>query len=110
MDGCITTGTWIVDEEHGDAFSDAWSAFAAWTTELPGAGTLRLGRDAVDRRRYVSFGNWSSADEVRAWKSAPEFRERLAHVLQHVEDFHSTELDVVAERSHPDHATVGSNE
>jgi hypothetical protein len=31
---------------------------------------------------------------VRAWKSRDEFREGLAHVLQHVDDFQPAELEV----------------
>jgi hypothetical protein len=32
---------------------------------------------------------------VRSWKSSPEFKQRIAHVMQYVDDFHPTELDVV---------------
>jgi hypothetical protein len=32
---------------------------------------------------------------VRAWKSSPEFRERMAQVLRHVDAFEPTELEVV---------------
>jgi heme-degrading monooxygenase HmoA len=45
---------------------------------------------------FVSFAAWESIGAVRAWKSAPEFRERLAHVLQHVDEFEPSELSVVA--------------
>jgi heme-degrading monooxygenase HmoA len=44
----------------------------------------------------VSYGAWEGTDAVRAWKSSPEFRERMAQVLQYVDDFRPTELDVVA--------------
>ena len=96
MTEMITTGTWIVDEAKHDAFVDAWSAFAAWASSMDGAGTLRLGRDASDPNRFVSFAPWSSVDQVHAWKSSPEFRERMARVLQYVDEFAPIELDVVA--------------
>ena len=64
-----------------------------------GAGTLRLGRDTSDPRRFVSFGDWATEDAVRGWKSIPEFRDRIARLLQHVDDFHHEELDVVASGS-----------
>jgi heme-degrading monooxygenase HmoA len=96
MAALVTTGTWTVDPIKEVAFIDAWTAFAAWASSMPGAGTLRLGRDVSDAARFVSYAGWEDADAVRAWKSVPEFRERLAQVLQHVEDFHAAELDVVA--------------
>jgi heme-degrading monooxygenase HmoA len=91
-----TTGTWRVTPSKEEAFVDAWSEFAAWASSMPGAGTLRLSRDHGDQGRFVSFGIWESDEAVRAWKAAPEFKERIAHVLQHVEDFEATELAVLA--------------
>jgi heme-degrading monooxygenase HmoA len=79
-----------------DMFVAAWSEFAAWAGGTPGAGTLRLARDTRDPERFVSFAAWDSIEEVRAWKSAPDFRERVARVLQHVAEFEPSELKVVA--------------
>jgi heme-degrading monooxygenase HmoA len=78
------------------AFLEAWTSFAEWASTMSGAGTLRLGHDAVDSHRFVSYGDWEDVDSVRAWKSAPEFQERMAQVLQHVDDFQHAELAVVA--------------
>lgn len=39
---------------------------------------------------------WHDGEAVRAWKSAAEFRERLARVLQHAENFQPAEIVVVA--------------
>jgi heme-degrading monooxygenase HmoA len=63
---------------------------------MTGAGRLQLVRDVRERNRFVSFGSWESIEAVREWKSSPEFRERIAHVLQHVGDFHPSELQLVA--------------
>lgn len=92
----VTTGTWTVDPTREVAFVEAWASFAEWATSMPGAGTLRLGRDATDPRRFVSYGDWKDADAAHAWKSDPAFREQMARVLQHVADFSHTELEVVA--------------
>jgi heme-degrading monooxygenase HmoA len=91
-----TTGTWTPNPGATDAFVEAWTDFAAWASGMPGAGTLRLVCDVRDTSRYMSFGDWSSADAIRQWKTSPEFRERLAHVLQHVSDFRPSELALVA--------------
>jgi heme-degrading monooxygenase HmoA len=96
MTELVTTGTWRVNPTKEAEFIQAWAAFAAWASGMPGAGTLRLGRDVGDPLRFVSYAAWQDTDSVRAWKSAPQFHERLARVLQHVGDFQPAELDVVA--------------
>jgi heme-degrading monooxygenase HmoA len=63
---------------------------------MPGAGRLSLARDLRAPERFISFGGWESLEQVRSWKRSPEFRERMAHVLQHVDDFNPSELEVVA--------------
>jgi quinol monooxygenase YgiN len=95
MTELVTSGTWVVDDAKTEAFMDAWATFAEWSSSQAGAGTLRLGRDGAVPGRYVSFAAWDSAEHVRAWKSNPDMPERLAKVLQYVDDFHSSELDVV---------------
>jgi len=95
-----TSGTWTPNPGSEDAFVDAWRRFAAWASGMPGAGRLHLVRDLRESQRFVSFGGWDSPDEVRAWKTSPEFRERMAQVLQHVDQFQPTELTLVASAEH----------
>ena len=99
MTETYTTGTWTPNPGAAEAFVDAWSEFAAWASTMPGAGTLRLVQDTGDPGRYVSFGAWDSIEAVRHWKTTSEFRERIARVLQHVAEFHPTELTLVASAS-----------
>ncbi len=96
MSEAYTTGSWNPTPDSSDAFIEAWTQFAAWASGMPGAGRLRLVRDLRDPERYVSFGGWESIDSVRDWKESPEFRERMAQVLQHVAEFHPAELELVA--------------
>jgi heme-degrading monooxygenase HmoA len=95
-DTFYTIGTWLPYPGKEDAFVDAWTEFASWASDQPGSGVLTLARDAFDATRFVSFGGWQSNTAVRAWKSSPEFRERIARVLQHVSEFSPSELTVVA--------------
>ena len=94
--GMIISGIWVVAEERQSAFIEAWSVFAMWASNQAGAATLRLGRDTTDPTRFVSFGPWESADQVRAWKRHAELRDRIARVQQLVDSFHPSELDLVA--------------
>ncbi len=96
MSEVYTTGSWKPHPGSEEAFVDAWKTFAGWASSWPGAGTLRLVRDLHDPGRFVSFGAWDEIDQVKAWKGSPEFKERMGQVLQHVEDFQPTELELVA--------------
>jgi heme-degrading monooxygenase HmoA len=96
VDEIFTTGRWKPNAGKEEAFVEAWAAFAVWASEMPGAGTLRLTRDIQEAQVFLSFGAWESIDAVRTWKSAPDFRERIARVLQHVDEFEPSELTLVA--------------
>ncbi len=102
MSVIYTTGNWKPNPGSEDAFVAAWKQFAAWASSMPGAGRLQLVRDLREPERFVSFGDWGSIDQVRDWKSSPEFRERMARVLQHVDEFQPTELTLIASAEHED--------
>ena len=96
MGAVYTTGSWKPSPGRADEFVAAWEEFAAWASGRLGAGQLHLTRDLFEDGRYVSFGGWASLDEVHAWKSTPEFKERMAQVLQHVDEFKPAELEEVS--------------
>jgi heme-degrading monooxygenase HmoA len=96
MGEVVTTGRWKPNAGREEAFVEAWANFAAWASSRPGAGVLCLARDTRDPGVFVSFGTWQSIEAVRAWKSAPEFRERMARALEHVAEFEPSELAVAA--------------
>jgi heme-degrading monooxygenase HmoA len=91
-----TTGTWTPYPGKEEDFVRAWAEFASWASGMPGAGLLSLTRDVRDTERFVSFGGWESLEQVRDWKGSPDFRERMAQVLQHVAEFQPTELRLIA--------------
>ncbi len=82
-----TNGLWLVKPGEEDEFVAAWREFASWGHTWPGCGTLRLTRDHYEPSRFVSFGPWESFEAQQAWKDSPEFKERIARVKQHTEDF-----------------------
>ena len=96
MNEIYTTGTWTPHQGREDDFVHAWMEFAGWASSRPGAGLLSLTRDLRDPGRFVSFGGWESLEQVREWKGSPEFRERMAQVLQYVAEFQPSELELVA--------------
>jgi heme-degrading monooxygenase HmoA len=96
MSNVYTTATWTPYPGKEEDFVSAWSEFASWASSMPGAGRLSLARDIREPERFISFGGWDSLEQVRGWKGSPEFRGRMARVLQHVSDFNPSELDVIA--------------
>jgi heme-degrading monooxygenase HmoA len=77
---------WTPRAGSDDGFVEAWTEFAG-ASGMPGAGRLQLVHALHEQGRFVSFGDWESIEQVRAWKSSPDFREQIAQVLQHVEEF-----------------------
>ncbi|MGL6280419.1 MAG: antibiotic biosynthesis monooxygenase family protein [Gaiella sp.] len=90
-----TTGSWQPFAGAEDAFVEAWQVFADWAATLPGARDGLLVRDLRAPERFLSFVGWESMDAVRAWKTHPEFKERMARVQAHVDRFAPTETEVV---------------
>jgi TRAP-type uncharacterized transport system substrate-binding protein len=77
--------------------SSAWKAMAETS-----AGSVAKVQGDQPAARYVSFASRQDLGPVRTWKAIPEMRERLATVLQHVDDFHSEELELVVTASDGD--------
>jgi heme-degrading monooxygenase HmoA len=96
MTTIYTSGTWTPSPGGEAAFVAAWEQFAAWASAMPGAGRLHLTRDLGEPGRFVSFGEWETIEQVRGWKASTEFKERMARVLQHVDEFRPAELALVA--------------
>ena len=88
----FTYGRFEVEPENEEAFVEAWSEFAAWISQRPGNQSVRLTRDVRNTGRLVSVGKWDDAEAVRAFKSAPEFKEQLGRIVKLAKDFEPTEL------------------
>jgi heme-degrading monooxygenase HmoA len=91
-----TAGRFQVDPDNESAFVEAWSEFAAWVSQRPGAGTLRLFRDVRHAGRFVALGEWDDADAIQDWKSSAEFKERIGRVVRQAVEFEPTEYVTLA--------------
>jgi heme-degrading monooxygenase HmoA len=96
MNDIFASGSWKTNPGSEEAFVQAWTEFATWASTKPGVGALHLLRDVHDSGRFMSFSDWESTNDLENWKSAADFRERLAHVLQHVAEFSATDLEAAA--------------
>jgi heme-degrading monooxygenase HmoA len=101
MSELVTTGTWIVRPGEEDSFVQDWTSFVEWAATQPGATTFRLGRDAMEGAKFISFAAWADADSAHAWKAQPEFGELLGRARAHTTHFESHELEVASKVSAP---------
>jgi heme-degrading monooxygenase HmoA len=92
-----STGSWQPFAGQEQGFLDAWEEFAGWASGMAGAaGEALLVRDLRAPERFVSFMPWESLEAIKAWKSDPEFKPRMARVQAFVDRFAPTETEVVA--------------
>ena len=110
MGDIYTSGSWKPNPGSEEAFVEAWAQFAAWGSSISGAGTLRLARDLEDPERFLSFGDWESVEAATAWKNMPDFREKIARVLQHCAEFDSANYAVVAKAEGGSAKTVAATD
>jgi heme-degrading monooxygenase HmoA len=92
MTEMFSHGRFEVEPGNEETFVAAWSEFAAWASEQPGAATLRLFRDVRNPGRFLAFGQWDGPESIRDWKSSPEFKERIGRVVKQAKEFDPTEL------------------
>lgn len=95
MSETYTNGAWLVKSGEEDAFVEEWTNFVNWGKTMAGSGTFRLVRDVDQPERYMSFADWENFDVQKAWKSMPEFPERIGRVRSHCTDFQPSVWELV---------------
>jgi heme-degrading monooxygenase HmoA len=92
-----TAGIWTVKPGREEEFVALWRELADWTLgSFPVAqGTLLRSRD--DPSRFLSFGPWESVEQIDAWRSSPEWQERVARLREVLDAFEPGSYDVAAE-------------
>ena len=97
MTETYTSGLWTVKAGEEQEFVETWKEFVRWAGTMPGSRAFRLVRDLEDSSRFLSFAPWDDFDSQQAWKNLPDFRERIARVRKHCEDFQPSTYELVAE-------------
>jgi heme-degrading monooxygenase HmoA len=106
MAEAYTIGMWKAKAGEEREFVEAWREFAAWASTMPGAGTLRLTRDANDPSRFISFAPWEGIEAIHAWKGPDEFKQRIGRVKRHTDEFTAWESEL--ETAVPGREPVGT--
>lgn len=90
-----TLGLWTVHEGREDDFVKAWTEMAERTKEeFPNASGTLL-RDHNQPGLFISFGPWSSEDEVSAWRASAPFVEGVAATRATLMSFEPHTMDLV---------------
>ena len=97
MTETYTSGLWTVKPEQEDEFVQAWTEFVRWAGTMAGSQSFRLVRDLEQPNRFLSFAPWDSFDAQQAWKDQPDFRDRIAQVRRHCDDFQPSTYELVTE-------------
>jgi heme-degrading monooxygenase HmoA len=72
------SGNWHVSEGSEEEFIQRWREFLEWTRDnADGFHEASLIRDDGDPRHFVSFARWDSAEAQAAWRSLPEFPQKM---------------------------------
>jgi heme-degrading monooxygenase HmoA len=71
-----------------DEFVSRWREFLEWTRDsAAGFEEATLIRDATESRHFVSFARWADDGSQQAWRSLPEFPEKLGACRQLCDEF-----------------------
>lgn len=92
-----TLGIWTVKEGREAEFVAAWQAMAEATlADFPDAhGTLL--RDPDRPGRFVSFGPWEDAEQVRIWRESAAFQAGVGKIREFLDGFEPGTYEVVTE-------------
>lgn len=92
----FTVGIWTVKAGSESAFIEAWNALASRTQlDFPGS-TATLLRDRDVANRFISFGPWSSIEDIEKWRASTTFADGVGRIKSLLEDFSPHTMDPVA--------------
>jgi heme-degrading monooxygenase HmoA len=89
--------TWLVKPGKEDDFVACWQELADWTLETcPGARSLRLLRDSVTPRKYISLSEWDDHEALLDWRRHEEFQRQFGRCRACCEELVASELTLAA--------------
>ena len=86
MGAPYTHGKWKVKEGREDDFIAAWKGFGRFAADS-GATGIRLLQDLQTPAHFYSFGSWSEAGQITAFRGSPEFQRYVDGMQDMTESF-----------------------
>jgi heme-degrading monooxygenase HmoA len=86
----MSYGIYTVKRGKEQEFIQEWQKAAQWTMgqyNFTGVGA-RLYQDTEDPQRYISYGEWNSLNDIKAWSQRPEYQgmmDKLRDLCDHME-------------------------
>ena len=91
-----TSGRWKVSAGKEDEFISAWNDLATRTkADFPDSTAVLL-RDRDDPALFLSFGPWSSIEQIEQWRSSDTFQAGVSRIRPLLAEFSPHTLDPVA--------------
>lgn len=90
-----TLGIWTVKPGHEDEFIDAWRDLATRTAAEFPAPTATLLRDRDQPNLFISYGPWTSPQDIENWRSSATFRHGVARIRDVLDGFEPHTMDQV---------------
>ncbi len=91
------SGNWVVQQGREAEFVARWNKFLGWTrAQMPGLRWAMLIKDADDRRHFISLAGWESLEALLAWRSLPEFAEKLGACRALCDEFRGSNYQLIA--------------
>jgi heme-degrading monooxygenase HmoA len=91
-----TLGIWTVRSGREDEFVRAWQEMADRTkSDFPDeVATLLQDRDQPNL--FISFGPWSSLDQIEQWRASETFKNGVGKLRELLDDFAPHTMDLAA--------------
>ncbi len=81
-----THGKWKVKQGRETDFIQMWTEFAQFASNR-GATGIRLLQDSETPADFYSFGSWTEAGQIAAFRNDPEFQRHIDGMQEMVESF-----------------------
>jgi quinol monooxygenase YgiN len=90
-----TLGIWQVKPGYEDRFVHAWHELADRMKEDFPAETVTLHRDLDESSTFISFGPWTSVEEIDRVRASATFQEGVAKIRPFLADFTTHTMEIV---------------
>jgi heme-degrading monooxygenase HmoA len=91
-----TLGIWTVRSGREDEFVRAWQEMADRTkSDFPDEVATLL-RDRDQPNLFISFGPWSSLDQIEQWRASETFKDGVGKLRELLDDFAPHTMDLAA--------------
>jgi heme-degrading monooxygenase HmoA len=95
--GSWASGRWEVKEGKEAEFVERWKEWLGWSSQnVPGFRSAHLLRSQDDLRMFTSVSDWDTDEQLKAWKTSEDFRQKFGAARELCDEFVGGDFDVAA--------------